>query len=332
MAFRCVPEIGPAGKPPVGNDKYDSAFPDRNSSEILDKISQSIVKVYYTAYYRAYFFPKTINLTEISFAQDQWKSLATETTMYNQSAFSTATIIYYDLKHVAFLSCAHVSDFPDTVITYYQAPDEDVPAAIRSVAIKKRFRFFVNDLFKNSDLDVLKIDRDRDLVVLVKDVIEEPRKSIPVFPYPMGTTDKLELGSFVYMIGFPIGKKMITTGVVSPIEERNSEGFLVDALFNVGFSGGVILAIRDGVPNFELVGIARSVSANTQYIIVPSPPTETRPYSLHDPYTGDVYVRAHRQMNYGVTYTISIESIRRFFKENEREFLEAGYDFRELFD
>ncbi|NOZ04354.1 MAG: trypsin-like peptidase domain-containing protein [FCB group bacterium] len=290
------------------------------------------MKVYYTAYYRAYFFPKAINLTEISFKQDQWKSLATETTVYNQSAFSTATIIYYDLKRVAFLTCAHVSDFPDTLITYYQAPEENIPAAIRSVAIKKRFRFFVNDLFRDSDLDVLKMDIDRDLVLLVKDVKEEPRKNIPVFRYPMGTADKLELGSFVYMIGFPIGKKMITTGVVSPIEERNGEEFLVDALFNFGFSGGVILAVRDGVPNFELVGIASSVSANTQYIVVPSPPTETRPYSLQDPYTGDVFVRAHRQMNYGVTYTISIETIRRFFKENEPEFLEAGYDFRKLFD
>ena len=45
--------------------------------------------------------------------------------------------------------------------------------------------------------------------------------------------------------------------------------FLVDAVFNRGYSGGIVLAIRDGVPNFELVGLVKSVPAEYEYVMKP---------------------------------------------------------------
>ena len=68
-----------------------------------------------------------------------------------------------------------------------------------------------------------------------------------------------------------MGHKMITRGIVSNTRDDKSDSFLIDALFNRGFSGGIILAIRDGVPNFELVGMAKSVSAKNEYLLTPYP-------------------------------------------------------------
>ena len=45
--------------------------------------------------------------------------------------------------------------------------------------------------------------------------------------------------------------------------------FMVDAMFSRGFSGGIVLAIRDGVPNFELVGMIKLVSAHSSFVLTP---------------------------------------------------------------
>jgi hypothetical protein len=110
---------------------------------------------------------------------------------------------------------------------------------------------------------------------------------------------------------------MITRGIVSNTRDNMSDSFLIDALFNRGFSGGIILAIRDGVPNFELVGLAKSVSAKNEYLLTPSTASGKLDYNPSYPYDGDIFVKRYEGINYGITYTISTDDINKFINDNK---------------
>ena len=166
------------------------------------------------------------------------------------------------------------------------------------------------------------------MALLTKRAFNDPFQRIRPFKYPLGESNDLELGSFVYIIGYPMGHKMITKGIVSNTRDDKSDSFLIDALFNRGFSGGIILAIRDGVPNFELVGMAKSVSAKNEYILIPATRNGKLEYARNFPYSGNVYVKKLDDINYGITYTISTDEIIKFLKENETQLLQNGLNFK----
>jgi hypothetical protein len=129
----------------------------------------------------------------------------------------------------------------------------------------------------------------------------------------------------VYILGFPSGYQMVTRGIVSNPDPGKDGEFLIDALFNPGVSGGVVLAVKDGVPNFELVGIARAVSAKYKNVIKPGKESHEELYNPNIPYDGDVFVKLEKEIYYGVTFTISIESIADFYMKNREYFISRGY-------
>ncbi len=199
------------------------------------------------------------------------------------------------------------------------------------MAIKIREHYFINEIPGEGDFEVLVSDKKRDLALLTKKASHDQFQKIKPFKYPLGESSNLELGSFVYIIGYPMGHKMITKGIVSNTRDDKSDSFLIDALFNRGFSGGIILAIRDGVPNFELVGIAKSVSAKNEYILTPSPLKSTQQYDTLYPYDGDIHIKRYDNINYGITYTISTDEIIDFLKDNESTLKYRGFDFKYLY-
>ena len=71
--------------------------------------------------------------------------------------------------------------------------------------------------------------------------------------------------------GYPSGHKMVTKAIVSSPNKDRKGSFLLDAVLTPGFSGGIALAVRDGVPNFELVGLVQLVSGRTTYALGPPP-------------------------------------------------------------
>jgi hypothetical protein len=123
---------------------------------------------------------------------------------------------------------------------------------------------------------------------------------------------------------------MITRGIVSNPKSVDSGSFLVDALFNRGFSGGLVLAIKDGVPNFELVGMAKSVSAHSEYILRPEKTPDQHKYDPALPYLGEIHVELKREINYGITHSLSMEAIRDFFRANEDHLHKLGFFFNDF--
>jgi len=323
--FGCSKKIYDVVYPALNDGRYDSEFPYRNASKQLEEISNSVKMLNYVAYYKAHIFSENQNIRKSNINSDLLKRNS-EQLYFNETVSGTATIVYFDERNVGLLTCAHIGNYPDTVYTYFETPDGNKIDLIQQVAIKVRENYFVNEIPGSNEFKVIASDKSRDLAFLAKNTERDKFQQIKRFKYPIGESKNLELGSFVYIIGYPMGHKMITKGIVSNTRDDKSDSFLIDALFNRGFSGGIILAIKDGVPNFELVGIAKSVSAKMDYFLAPSSINGGIAYSPNDVYRGNIYLKKHENINYGITYTISTAEIIKFFKENSHILKDNGFD------
>jgi S1-C subfamily serine protease len=174
---------------------------------------------------------------------------------------------------------------------------------------------------------ILLIDNENDIAILNKELTSSSITQIPVLKYPFGKARELEWGSFVYLIGYPMGYKVITKGIVSQPDRDKKGSFLIDALFNRGLSGGILLAVRDGVPNFEVVGITASAAAETDTVLVPE---KNKNYDETIPYEGKIYVDNKKNINYGLTKAISADAILTLIKANQEDLSKKGYDFQQI--
>lgn len=304
---------------------YDSAGPQGEVSELLSRVSNSILKIYFTAYYRSYFFEKKTAVTESGLVPALKNGRYYSQTTFNRSSFGTATVLSRMNQKNVLLSCAHIGNFPDTIRTYFEATDPALPRMLESVAIKYRSYYFVEHDKLKGDVELLARDDDQDLALFG---IPQPRDltlEVDIFPFPLGNSKRLAWGSQVYMMGFPIGQKMVTRGLVSPGNDGDKNTFMVDALFNRGFSGGVILGVLDGTLHFELVGLAKSISANTEYVLSPDSKNIFNYVQSASPYKGDQFVTPLQTIHYGVTYCVSADAIRAFIKTAEDTLKEQGY-------
>jgi Trypsin-like peptidase domain len=326
----CSRRIYQVAYPTLSDGKYDSEFPYRNCSAELSRISQSVKKLSAIAYYKSYVFDAGSQVTVEDIKQKKYRNRAVKEIFFNNSVIGSATVISHIGSRIALLTCAHIIDFDDTLYTFYSDENRIPSPYLQSVAFKEKQSNFVADFPERGELDLLAVNRQLDLAILGKFFTSTSHLPIPVFDFPLGKAKDLEWGSFVYMMGYPKGYLMVTKGIVSQPNRDESTSFMVDALFNRGFSGGIVLAIKDGVPNFELVGIAGSVSADFEYALVPSEDISRIGYDPRVPYDGDIYLKQNRNINYGITFIVSAESIQSFIRSNLQEFLNQGYDLSEL--
>jgi hypothetical protein len=326
----CSRKIYQVAYPTLSDGKYDSEFPYRNCSSELNRIAQSVRKLSAIAYYKSYVFELSSRTTVEDIRNKKYRSWATKEIYFNNSVIGSATVISHIGFRVALLTCAHIINFEDTLYTFYLDESNTPSPYLQSVAFKEKQSNFVADFPERGDLELLAIDPQLDIAVLGKMFSRTSRFPIPVFDFPLGKAKDLEWGSFVYLMGYPKGYLMVTKGIVSQPNRDERTSFLVDALFNRGFSGGIVLAIRDGVPNFELVGMAGSVSADFEYSLVPPEDISRFGFDPRIPYSGDIYLKQNRTINYGITFIISAETIQSFIKSNLQEFLDRGYDLSPL--
>jgi len=323
----CTRRIYQTAYPALNDGSYDTEFPYRNCSKELKRIGDTIRMINAIAYYKSYVFEKSSGILRRDVSQETLREKAVEHIYFNNSSSGTATIIFHEGRRLALLTCAHVVTFPDTLISYFTLSDGRPSVFIQSVAVKERQSNYVTDLWKIPEVEILATDKVNDIALLGCELPGPDIPPIPVFDYPFGSAKNLEWGSFVYLLGFPRGYKLITRGIVSDPDRNKSSEFIIDALFNRGCSGGLVLAVKDGVPNFELVGIARSAAAVFEYVVRPSNNFDQSKYDLNFPYTGDLFVDYKANINYGVTQVVPVEKIQEFFRKNAQELRNRGYDF-----
>ncbi len=134
----CNKRITYSSQKMVADGKYDLAFPFGGDSEDLHALLESVRLINSTAFYESYVFSFSEEIKKTDVKKSLFKeNRHTEKTVYNDFAVGTATYIYYDANRVAVLTCAHVVDFPDTIITFYETEDS-VSNIVRRVSIKKK--------------------------------------------------------------------------------------------------------------------------------------------------------------------------------------------------
>jgi len=315
--------------PTLSDGHYDSEFPYRGCSKQLEEISESVNMLSCIAYYRTFFFLPEEHITRELITADFLRGRERSSVYVNSTASGTITTLQYDEHRVLVLTCAHVVDFEDTVMTYHIGEDRRPTAYLKSIAFKEKQSNYAAVFPEGGDLEILALDKQADIAVLGKKLDQDPPMPFPVFRYPFGKAKELEWGTFVYLFGYPSGYKMATKGIVSNPNKDKHGMFMVDAMFSRGFSGGIVLAIRDGVPNFELVGMIKLVSAHSSFVLTPEKDGGDLVFDPAVPYTGAIYVERKTEVESGITQAVSIESISEFLRTNEPVLRSKGYRIRQ---
>jgi hypothetical protein len=306
--------------------KYDSEFPYRGCSEQLEQISESVKMISCIAYYKSLMFPLAAKVRMVDLHDPFLKEKAEKEVYLNHTSSGSATVIYCQNKRIALLTCAHVVDFSDTVFTFYRGVDGKQTEIIQSIALKNRQINYVAAIQGSRNLEILSLDKENDLALVGQRLESSGVPDVTVFNYPIGKAKELEWGAFVYLFGYPAGYRIVTKAIVSNPNRDKYGSFLTDAVFNKGFSGGIILAIRDGVPNFELVGMMKLVPGHQQYYLTPAKEGEAMEFDSNIPFKGDVYAESRTDIIYGVAPAIPAELIVEFLQTNRQKLADEGYD------
>lgn len=311
--------------------RYDTEFPGPTFARALDNISESILKVYCLAEYDRYYIDTAIFFTQSDLEAGLLQERTTKRANFSESVHGSATLLRNSGDRLVLLTCAHIFDSPDTVVSFYEPLTLSATAGIESVAIKRKQTQFIQEFSVSLPFDIIAIDYDLDIAFLGTKSERMTSAKLPAFDYAAGDDRLLDRGSVVYVFGFPSGFQMVSRGIIANPNIGKKGVFLLSANFNEGISGGAVLAMRDGQSNLELVGIAKLASASYTNIIKPELGSHQQRYNPNLPYDGALFVEQQRTLNYGVTFAISILTIRDFYLLNRRRFIASGYSLDDFF-
>lgn len=311
--------------PTLSDDKYDSEFPYKGSSAELEEIGKSVFRINSTAFYYTYIFDQNSKLTTNELNEDVLKTKPIKTALFDQSTAGTATLLSIENGTVALLTCAHVVDFQDTIIVHHYDEAGNITKYVESISIKDKQTIYAAGFPSGGELGVIVSDRSLDIAIIGNKYNNDFVNRLKIFMYPFGSSKTLEWGTFVYLFGYPLNYKMITKAIVSSPNIDENGSFLIDAVINRGFSGGIVLAIKDGVPNFEMVGMVQKVPREDEDFIKPKNLRNDVPYNPLIPYEGELYVDRRTSIRYGIAKIVSIEQILDFIKQNTENLSRKGY-------
>ena len=304
-------------------------FPLYNTSKILEKILPSVVHLNVLAFYQVYEFNWESKVSQLDVHGKTFEQKAVAKSYIHRPSSGTATVIYNDNRKLALITCAHIVAFPDTVLQYFYDENGARTAFLQRIWVKRKQENFLVGVAATEQLQILAIDVKTDLAVVGTPLLAHP-VPLNVINLSPGRAADLKWGSFVYLIGFPKGFKMVIHGLASHREYGKLHEFLVDAPFNRGFSGGLVLAVQDAGKQLEWVGLANSSAAEEEYDLSPADIDKTGLSDVPIPYSGPVKISPRRRINYGITFGISGELIRQFLAENQPSLEKAGFR-REVF-
>lgn len=308
----------------IKDNQYDSEFPVFPTAQYIEEISNSVKLINVVTGYRVYHLPSESRILSDELNEDLIKEITSEESYINSPVSGTATIIHNSDSKIALLTCAHILNFPDTIIIKQLNEKGIVTPFIKSVYFRSKQNITIPELPDIDGFEILASDIENDIAVIGKKYSLSDMRRIAAFNFPNGHAKELKPGMFVYLFGYPRGKKMVTASIVGEIERDKNYGFIIDAAVHNGVSGGPVVAIRDGVPNFELVGMVFAIAGEMLQFLSPDV-SETYDVYSQNKYSGDIYLKSKRQIIYGLTYVKSIEEIKDFFDDSRDEFLSKGY-------
>jgi Trypsin-like peptidase domain len=327
ISFSCRSTVTKVSDFGLIDGKYDSDFFQVKENNTLNKLVNSIKLINCLAYYESHLFNDDSKLTLDNVEKIDLESIAISTHHVTETASGTATIIYSNKEKVALLTCAHILNFPDTIVTYFKNKNGFNSDFIKSISIKMRQSNLLPEFTISNEVEILSIDPLSDIAIVGKNISSLSASKYLPFGLVQGNSSELSWGSKVYIIGFPLNNKMITSGLASPSQIRERDYFFVDAVFNRGFSGGIVLALRDGAPNFEIVGMVKSGTVHRKFNLKPNTNNPDFVYLPQVAYNGEILVEEETDIKYGVTKIMTIEKILEFMDDNKTTLEELGYDY-----
>lgn len=308
-------------------ENYTAAFPQTDVSGKLKQVQQSIVRIVATGFYESYSFDKLVTLQDIK--TNGAAKIASTRYTFEESTAGTSIILDQNKKNFLLISSEHVVSFPDTSITYYEGDNYPSQRFVKSINIIRRKANLIYTGQEIQSFSIISTNERLDLALL--DIKLDKINNLDQYPLNLkfGNSSFLQLGSFLYILGFPKGYAMITRGLASSSESWNDRFFVTDAVFNPGISGGPILASRDNFNSFEWVGMVSSATASHEDVLVPRPSPDK--YSkITQPYPDTVFVAQKTRINYGIAQAIPINRIKEFLAENEEAIKKYGYSLEQF--
>lgn len=206
-------------------------------------------------------------------------------------------------------------NFPGSIKSFYLTDEEKRSGFLKSFSVIVKQDIYVVPSYEEGNFEVILEDKELDAAILKKKITNEPKIKSKVFNMPLGKAEELNWGIFVYVFGFPANYKMISKAIVSSPNYDKKSSFIIDAVSNQGLSGGIVLAIRDGVPTFELVDMVLSAPAAYEYVLRPHKNSEV---VIGSEYKGALIPDAQRNIKYGITKVLSIEAILALIEKNKK--------------
>lgn len=327
IIYGCASSPHPVPVYDYSGNSYTSAYPVTDISDKLANVQQSVQRIITTVQYQVFSFGDE-SVSYNDFLQKALKPFDKTSTATSQSNAGTAVSILKNNNYTVFITAYHVIESPDTVYSFRPGPNEEEQAVLNSVSIKTDNDIFLFDGGSLIALKLLAIDPNDDLALLVADN-DAYDFSAPPLSIQTGTASNLNWGSLIYVFGFPLGNPMLTRGIVSSPDYDRQGGFLTDALFNHGISGGLIIASNDGYNTFEWVGMSSTASVRKRFFLVPNP-TRNIFYHDYEAYVDTAYINKMNFINYGVSRAIPIEAILKFIYANEEKLNDLGFSAAEL--
>lgn len=313
----------PLSSPRTNTDHYTTVFPRNEISDQLTDARNSILRIVSTAFYDDYIFEEGA-LTMDDFENYNWRSSVSEHNTSRQSTAGTSIVLDKKSDGLLLVTCAHVITSPDTMITVYDGRKEK-GNYIQSISIKNRQNNITMAGPSFKKFEVLSIDENYDIALLAVDVENANELDLQEIDMPIGNSDDIRMGSQLYILGYPRGYLMVNRGIASRETNQYSNFFVTNALFNPGISGGLVVASKDNFRSFEWVGMARSASASNENILVPAPGYNFG--GTPTPYYGRTFVQRKTRISYGITQTITINTIKRFLEDNEDKISDLGFSY-----
>lgn len=307
--------------------QYDSEFPQKPASPYLEHFARTIKLVSSLTFYRTYEFSleQALTLKDVSAKDFNAQQKAQHSAIAQRPSSGTAVLISVNGNYLTLLTCAHIVHEPDTLLYFYQDKNQQSSPFVQSMSIKSKQNISIPLLPPGGAVRILALNRKNDLALLGIKLNSLPKLPLAVLDVKWGRAARLKWGSFVYLLGFPNGKKMVTSALVSEPNRDKQHNFLVDANLPQGISGGIVLALRDGVPYFELVGIANALSGREEFVLRPDPLARLSQLARNLPYTGDIYVGTQMSPVSGITYAIGIENAKELIEQHRGQIERMGY-------
>lgn len=315
------PVHNPIGQQPLTH--YGSGIPEESELEMLNTIGLSVKKISCYAEYTTWVFARHSGMRPGS----DFSSLsarAVRVMRTPESVLGTATILSYSTDKVLAVTCAHVIGFPDTLYTYHES-DITGEQLIYTASIKKSQINYVKEIPVAGGLKILAIDETADLALLGGTLSAE-LETPPALPVKIGKSQLLECTNRAWSIGFPIGYRMVTEALVNNPGFDNRGGFMLDAVFNPGYSGGLTLAFNLISRKFEVVGFGRSAPSSPQFILTPSGTPGLDRYPPQEPYTDKVFVQQRAELAHGLTFVSPSEALIKLLQKHRQTLIHEGYD------